>query len=295
MEDSLALLRFNCPDVACPAICLGWADLKRHVVSEHRTALCDLCCVNKKIFTHEHTLFAPAELKAHVGEEHTQCEFCRITFYDSEQLYRHCRDKHEECFICVRQGIRHQYHRNYDRLVRPSQTPQLTPANPLGRPQEAHYKSDHFLCPHPTCLEQKFVVFETELDLQAHAVATHGAALSGDQRARHNARRIETHFTYEGEGGGSSGGGGRGGRGGGGGRRREEAAPVAAFVHSVEAAPARNRVVPGLAPAQPSGSGARDAPPHRAGRAAPVPAAAPARAIAPAKAVAPAKDSSTVE
>jgi hypothetical protein len=32
-------------------------------------------------------------------------------------LYKHCREMHEECFVCVRLGVRHQYHLNYDRLV----------------------------------------------------------------------------------------------------------------------------------------------------------------------------------
>lgn len=120
MDDSLAFLRFNCPDATCSVISLGWADIKRHVQADHRMSLCDLCCQHKKIFTHEHTLYPQREYQAHIANDHTTCEFCRITFYDSDLLYAHCRDKHEECFICVRSGIRHQYHRNYDRLVRPS-------------------------------------------------------------------------------------------------------------------------------------------------------------------------------
>ncbi|SCV67234.1 BQ2448_5880 [Microbotryum intermedium] len=243
MDDSLALLRFNCPISTCDSICLGWADLKRHVRSSHQSNLCDLCCSNKKIFAHEHSTYVSRELNQHIQNDHNSCEFCRRAFYDSDQLYAHCRDAHEECFICVRKGIRHQYHLNYSQL-------------------EAHYKAAHFLCPHPTCLEKKFIVFETELDLQAHAVQEHGAALAGDQRSRRDARRIETNFTYEasdaeppagGRGGrGDVRSGRRGGRGGGsgadGGRRAETAPAAAAFVSTTDA-PNRSRVVPGLGPA----------------------------------------------
>ncbi|SGY39721.1 BQ5605_C003g02268 [Microbotryum silenes-dioicae] len=243
MDDSLALLRFNCPISTCDSICLGWGDLKRHVRSSHQSNLCDLCCSNKKIFAHEHSTFANRELNQHIHNDHNSCDFCRRAFYDADQLYAHCRDAHEECFICVRQGIRHQYHLNYSQL-------------------EAHYKAAHYLCLHPTCLEKKFIVFETELDLQAHAVQEHGAALAGDQRSRRDARRIETNFTYEaadagppmsGRGGrGDTRGGRRGGRGGGSGGdggRRADAAPAAAAFVSTTDAPNRSRVIPGLGPA----------------------------------------------
>lgn len=118
MEDTLALLRFNCPTSSCPSILLGWSDLKRHTKKDHGLSLCDFCCMHKKIFTHEHELYTAEQLSIHTNDVHPYCGFCRIHFYDSDLLYAHCRDRHEECFICTRQGIRHQYHLNYDRLVR---------------------------------------------------------------------------------------------------------------------------------------------------------------------------------
>lgn len=36
MEDSLLILRFNCPDDACDYIANGWADLKWHVKDTHK-------------------------------------------------------------------------------------------------------------------------------------------------------------------------------------------------------------------------------------------------------------------
>ncbi|GAA6009366.1 hypothetical protein JCM10207_003750 [Rhodosporidiobolus poonsookiae] len=281
LDDTLSLLRFNCPfkpalssaspDAAstapdadpsasastaeppCPQILAGWSDLKRHVRAAHHRTLCDLCCSNKKIFAHEHELFSTApshhpgggggrgrretELDAHLEKQHAMCGFCKRWFYDSDALYKHCREQHEECFICVRQGIRHQYHLNYDRL-------------------EQHFKTEHYLCPHPDCLAQKFVVFESEIDLQAHALSEHGVGAGGtggmDQKARREARRIETNFSYStGETSRGGGGGGgdrrRGAPGGGGGQR----APAASFVEPVreEPVPRGERRVPGLGPA----------------------------------------------
>ncbi|KAK4053354.1 hypothetical protein OIO90_003966 [Microbotryomycetes sp. JL221] len=238
LDDSIALLRFNCPELTCEDVRQSWPDLKRHVKAAHQTSICDLCSFNKKIFAHEHTLYNQADMRHHLQHDHTQCDFCRRNFYDSDQLYAHCRDKHEECFICIRQGIRHQYHLNYEQL-------------------EAHFKSAHFICPHPDCLQQKFVVFESELDLQAHAVEVHGTALA-DQKARKEARRIETNFTYQTatEASRSSGNGRNNRRGGAadssrrdrhaGGSQQQQ--PAAAFVRTAEDSTTSrgNRIVPGL-------------------------------------------------
>lgn len=34
-EDTLLLLRYNCPEKTCDVACLGWPDLHRHVKSKH--------------------------------------------------------------------------------------------------------------------------------------------------------------------------------------------------------------------------------------------------------------------
>jgi E3 ubiquitin-protein ligase ZNF598 len=39
MDDTLALLRFNCPEQTCDAVASGWNDLKRHVNEEHGLVL----------------------------------------------------------------------------------------------------------------------------------------------------------------------------------------------------------------------------------------------------------------
>lgn len=59
---------------------------------------------------------------------------------------------------------------------------------------EAHFAAEHFRCMDPACLEQKFVVFPTQLDLQAHRVDAHGDAMTSKDLK--GARRIEVGFSY---------------------------------------------------------------------------------------------------
>ncbi|KAF2281010.1 uncharacterized protein EI97DRAFT_18025 [Westerdykella ornata] len=184
--DTELLLRYNCPDSECDVACLGWPDLYRHVQTVHHKKMCDLCTRNKKVFTHEHELFTPAELAKHkkFGDDnpgavdqsgfkgHPECGFCRIRFYGDDELYTHCRDKHERCHICDRrnEGRQQQYYVDYDAL-------------------EVHFRKDHFLCPDRECLEKKFVVFDSEIDLKAHQLEVHPGGLSKD--ALRDARRVD--------------------------------------------------------------------------------------------------------
>ncbi|KAF4309056.1 Zinc finger RING-type protein [Botryosphaeria dothidea] len=185
-DDTILLLRYNCPDGSCDAACLGWPDLHRHVKSVHHKVMCDLCTRNKKVFTHEHQLFTNAELRKHekFGDDdpgsadqsgfkgHPECGFCMRRFYGDDELYVHCREKHERCHICDRRngGRQPQYYVNYEAL-------------------EVHFKKDHFMCPDQECLEKKFVVFESEMDLKAHQLEAHPNGLSKD--ARRDARRVD--------------------------------------------------------------------------------------------------------
>ncbi|KAK4236879.1 E3 ubiquitin-protein ligase hel2 [Achaetomium macrosporum] len=178
--DTVLLLRYNCPDAECDFAGLGWPDLHRHVRSVHHKKMCDLCTRHKKVFTHEHDMFADKELTEHMrhGDDkpgaadqtgfrgHPLCGFCGARFYDSDKLYEHCRNRHERCFICDRRGSRQpHYYLDYNAL-------------------EAHFKKDHFLCPDRECLEKKFVVFESEMDLKAHQLSEHGGSLAKGRDAR---------------------------------------------------------------------------------------------------------------
>ncbi|KAL7805038.1 hypothetical protein V8C44DRAFT_341825 [Trichoderma aethiopicum] len=200
--DTVLLLRYNCPDGSCDFAGLGWADLHRHVKSAHRKRMCDLCTRNKKVFTHEHELFTDKELERHMrhGDDkpgaadqtgfkgHPLCGFCGERFYDDDKLFEHCRMKHERCFICDRRDSRQpHYFLNYDEL-------------------EKHFKKDHYLCPDRGCLEKKFVVFESELDMQAHHLAEHaGKHVGRDARLVDiSAFDIRQSYQHERRGGGGA-------------------------------------------------------------------------------------------
>ncbi|KAE8356654.1 hypothetical protein BDV28DRAFT_83045 [Aspergillus coremiiformis] len=191
-EDTVLLLRYNCPDTDCDVACLGWPDLHRHVKSKHSKVMCDLCTRNKKVFTHEHELFTVSELRKHekYGDHvpgavdqsgfkgHPECGFCRQRFYGDDELYAHCRDRHERCHICDRRSStrQQQYYIDYNAL-------------------EDHFQKDHFLCLDKECLEKKFVVFESEMDMKAHQLECHPNGLSKD--ARRDARTVDlSAFDY---------------------------------------------------------------------------------------------------
>ncbi|KAI0021710.1 hypothetical protein F4780DRAFT_277004 [Xylariomycetidae sp. FL0641] len=183
--DTVLLLRYNCPDTSCDFAGLGWPDLHRHVRGTHHKKMCDLCTRNKKVFTHEHELFTDKEHEKHMrrGDDrpgavdqtgfkgHPLCAFCGQRFYDDDKLYEHCRERHERCFLCDREDPRQpHYYRDYNAL-------------------EEHFKKDHFICLDRECLEKKFVVFSSEMDLKAHQLSEHSDSLSKD--VRRDARLVD--------------------------------------------------------------------------------------------------------
>ncbi|KAJ9475581.1 E3 ubiquitin-protein ligase HEL2 [Pseudozyma hubeiensis] len=197
LEETVLLLRFNCPDPNCEIACTGWKDLRAHVRREHARMVCQLCISNKKIFAHEHTLHTEQSLAAHEKAEHRLCEYDRQWFYSDDELFAHMRDRHEQCFICKASGNedeRWKYYRDYDML-------------------ERHFRKDHWLCENKECLEEKFRVFKDEVDYKAHQLERHANELSS--RERRDALRIEAGFTYDDPSAGSS----RSGSGGGGGKK----------------------------------------------------------------------------
>lgn len=222
--DTVLLLRYNCPDADCDFAGLGWPDLHRHVKSAHKKRMCDLCTRNKRVFTHEHELFSDKELERHMrhGDDkpgaadqtgfkgHPLCGFCGERFYDDDKLYEHCRHKHERCFICDRRDSRQpHYYLDYNAL-------------------EEHFKKDHYPCNDRECLEKKFVVFESEMDLQAHQIADHSDKAGRDARLV-NMSGFDIRQTYQNErrGGGNRGGEHREGRVGRRGRDQNADTPIA--------------------------------------------------------------------
>ena len=51
-----------------------------------------------------------------------------------------------------------------------------------GRIGADHFRHEHYLCNHQTCLDRKFIVFMTEQELRQHAAREHGGDLSKAER-----------------------------------------------------------------------------------------------------------------
>ncbi|ORY35728.1 hypothetical protein BCR39DRAFT_511754 [Naematelia encephala] len=190
MEQSLLILRFNCPAPDCAHMGVDWSSLERHTLRVHGGVLCNLCRSQLSRFSHEQVLYPPHLLALHdpsrlargqrpprprgAEEEeivrmfeppHPVCEFCHQGFFGPDELFQHMRKTHEECFVCRQLGERDVYYQHYAKL-------------------EQHFNQEHFPCKQPACLEQKFVVFPSELDLKAHMVKEHGEQMSSRDRAQ---------------------------------------------------------------------------------------------------------------
>ena len=82
----------------------------------------------------------------------TRCGFCHKGYYGADELRTHFRDAHEDCFLCKRAGIQDLYFQTYAKV-------------------EEHFRTDHFPCYAPSCIEKKFVVFASDMDLKVHQVS----------------------------------------------------------------------------------------------------------------------------
>ncbi|OXG14726.1 cytoplasmic protein [Cryptococcus neoformans Tu401-1] len=216
MESILTLLRFNCPYPDCSFQAVNWPSLERHTLSTHGKVICTLCRSQLSRFAHEQVLYTPHLLPLHdpsrlkrgqrppkprgpkEEEEvksweapHPMCEFCHKAFFGPDELFKHMRSDHEECHVCREQGNRHVYFENYHKL-------------------EQHWRDEHYPCTQPQCIEDRFVVFGSELDLRAHMMEAHGNQMSARDRA--NARHLPVDFNTPSSGarGSNHSGGGRG-------------------------------------------------------------------------------------
>lgn len=54
----------------------------------------------------------------------------------------------------------------------------------LSTVHAGHFQSDHHPCPHPSCLERKFVVFAEEQDLKRHFATEHGSEMNMSRAQR---------------------------------------------------------------------------------------------------------------
>lgn len=163
---TLKLMEYTCPIATCDHHGVqmnSFKDLNHHVKDVHAKFYCELCAKFKKAFIGELKLYTKKQLHQHqtkgdtIGfKGHPECKFCsNKRFYSDDELYVHMRDHHEKCHICQQIDPNNpQYFRNYEHLAQ-------------------HFKSAHYVCNVQSCLDQKFVVFRDEFDLQTHMAKEH--------------------------------------------------------------------------------------------------------------------------
>lgn len=162
---TLRLLKFNCPYKGCRFVAnKGWQQLRIHTKNIHHLVFCPYCTEHKKLFTHEFSLYTKSGLKEHEHQTtadengfkgHPLCTYCKVRFYSQDEWVQHLKLNHEDCFICSREqpDVSH-FFRDYNAL-------------------EVHFRTTHFVCKVPSCLEQKFVVFATASELEEHNTTQH--------------------------------------------------------------------------------------------------------------------------
>ncbi|WWC63500.1 uncharacterized protein I303_106103 [Kwoniella dejecticola CBS 10117] len=200
MDATLLLLRFNCPYQDCPYQGTNWQSLEKHTLATHGLMICTLCRSTLSRFAHEQGLYPPHLISLHDpaklkrgqrpprprGNEvdmvkswdapHPLCEFCHQSFFGPDELFKHMRADHEECHVCRGLGDKDVYFQNYNALAK-------------------HFNQDHFPCQQPVCLEKKFVVFGTDLDLKAHMITEHSESMSSRDKAQ--SRQIAVDFSSD--------------------------------------------------------------------------------------------------
>lgn len=135
--------------------------LRKHVISAHNMMMCQLCINNLQSFPSEFKIYSMAEYDNHLknsdncgSQGHPSCEFCKKRYYDKNALFMHLHVDHFTCHICEKQGTKFKYYQNYKSL-------------------ESHFRRDHCICEDPSCLQKRFIVFGTEVELTSHRMQWH--------------------------------------------------------------------------------------------------------------------------
>jgi hypothetical protein len=162
--------------------------LKLELKKRHKVEFCHICLQGRKVFVSEQLVYTKQQLQRHMkqGDDegpmarsvgfkgHPLCQYCDKRFYGENEQFEHMTRVHEECFICKRQNPhKHVYYEDYASL-------------------EHHFRDEHHMCEHESCLEQKFIVFSTEQQLKTHIVREHGGNMSKAEKKQ--ALAIETGF-----------------------------------------------------------------------------------------------------
>lgn len=155
------LLTYSCQH--CEFSGTGFKALNDHVRQVHELQLCTICAPQKNQFPALIKTYTAREIQTHSlnGDKdgftgHPACKFCRNKrFYSNDELNAHLKKDHEKCHVCEKMDSSNpQYFKDYESL-------------------NDHFTSGHYKCPVQSCLDQKFVVFEDQFELQTHMASEH--------------------------------------------------------------------------------------------------------------------------
>ncbi len=190
-EGLKSMCRFSHPLIADGKRFTSLKSLKQELKASRNAQFCPICLEGRKVFISEQLLYTKNQLSKHLkqGDDdgpmsrstgfkgHPECAYCSKRFYGENEQYEHMTRVHEECFLCKRSNPHtHVYYQNYPAL-------------------EVHFKQDHHMCLHQSCLEQKFVVFSTEQELKTHMAREHGGDMSKAEKKQ--ALSLPVGFTYD--------------------------------------------------------------------------------------------------
>ncbi|KAK2955818.1 putative E3 ubiquitin-protein ligase hel2 [Blattamonas nauphoetae] len=163
--------------------------LQHHLRYKHDKEYCLLCVEKRPLFLSEQSLYTPKTIILHrqgqlqddISGGHPFCQFCKTHHFDTESFRHHMNSTHEKCFLCEGVGITTEYYPNYYSL-------------------QAHFRKSHHFCENVECIQNRYVVFATELELIQHQTAIHGKISSSDVknksdiRVNHNSIQINLNL-----------------------------------------------------------------------------------------------------
>lgn len=145
--------RYKCQ--RCGELFQKYFQLTQHLKT-HKMTTCKICHHSHRFLPSQTPEFSHNSIKKHI-KQHPNCPVCSFTAFDQSQLNEHMRENHFRCEICAEQG-KILWFENLDLL-------------------QIHLHTNHFTCDHPQCVQQGFIAFATEFELQMHQIQVHGAKI----------------------------------------------------------------------------------------------------------------------
>lgn len=137
----------------CGYVGKNYGALHQHLKRSHQQFICKICHNANRFLPSEIPSYSHNEFQKHM-KQHPTCPVCPFIAFDHSQLTEHMRDNHFRCDICADQG-NILWFATLDLI-------------------QVHFHTCHFACEDPMCVQQGFIVFATEFELQMHRSTVHG-------------------------------------------------------------------------------------------------------------------------